>query len=66
MEWGPNWTGFAGLDEVRKKFGLPDTYDVIAVVPFGYPKRKLGLGKKNRKPIGEVVSDEKFGTPWRS
>jgi nitroreductase len=63
---GSNWTGFAGLDEVRKKFGLPDTYDVIAVVPFGYPKRKLGLGKKNRKPIGEVVSDEKFGTPWRS
>lgn len=62
---GSNWTGFGGLEEVRKKFGLPDTYDVLAVIPLGYPKRKLGLGKKKRKPIGEVVSNEKFGAPWR-
>ena len=62
---GSNWTGFAGLDGVRQAFGLPDTYNVVAVVPFGYPRRKLGLGKKKRKPIGEVVSDEKFGTPWK-
>ncbi|MGH7765049.1 MAG: nitroreductase family protein [Candidatus Dormibacteraceae bacterium] len=63
---GSNWTGFAGrLDGVRQEFGLPDGYDVLAVVPFGYPKRKLGLGKKKRKPIGDVVSDEKFGTPWK-
>ena len=63
---GSNWTGFAGgLDGVRQAFELPDSCDVLAVVPFGYPKRKLGLGKKKRKPIGEVVSDEKFGTPWK-
>ena len=63
---GSNWTGFAGgLDGVLQAFGLPDSYDVLAVVPFGYPKRKLGLGKKKRRPIGEVVSDEKFGTPWK-
>lgn len=62
---GSNWTGFAGLDGVRQAFGLPDSYNVLAVVPFGYPRRKLGLGKKKRKPIGEVVSDEKFGTPWK-
>jgi hypothetical protein len=34
------------------------------VVPFGYPAKKLGKGKKNRKPIGEVVHRERFGTPW--
>ena len=28
---GSNWTGFAGLDAVRKEFGLPDAYDVLAV-----------------------------------
>jgi len=33
------------------------------VIPFGYPKRKLGLGKKHRKPFDEVVSLERFGTP---
>ena len=63
---GSNWVGFAGrLDGVRDAFGLPDSYDVLAVIPFGYSKRKLGLGKKNRKPLREVVSDEKFGTPFQ-
>jgi nitroreductase len=60
---GSNWTGFGGLETVRKKVGLPDTYDVLAVVPFGYPKRMLGKGKKKRKPLNEVVSSERFGTP---
>ncbi len=60
---GSNWTGFGQLDGVRKKVGLPDKYEVLAVVPFGYPKRKLGLGKKKRKPPAEVASSERFGNP---
>src|SRR5213080_458674 len=32
---GSNWTGFIGLENVRREFGLPDEYDVIAVVPLG-------------------------------
>jgi nitroreductase len=58
---GSNWTGFRQLEGVRSKFGVPDIYEVLAVVPFGYPKRKLGLGKKKRKPLAEVVSAEHFG-----
>ncbi|HSS94937.1 MAG TPA: nitroreductase family protein [Candidatus Dormibacteraeota bacterium] len=60
---GSNWTGFGRMDGVRKKVGLPNTYEVLAVLPFGYPKRKLGKGRKNRKPLAEVVSSEQFGTP---
>jgi nitroreductase len=60
---GSNWTGFGGMESVRKKFGLPDSFDVLAVVPFGYPKRALGKGKKKRKPLGEILSLERFGTP---
>jgi nitroreductase len=60
---GSNWTGFGRLEGVRKKVDLPDTYEVLAVVPFGYPKRQLGLGKKKRKPLAEVVSAERFGHP---
>jgi nitroreductase len=60
---GSNWTGFGGMEGVRTKVGLPDRYDVLAVVPFGYPKRALGKGKKKRKPIAEVVSAERYGTP---
>jgi len=62
---GSNWTGFGQLDGVRKKVGLPDKYEVLAVVPFGYPKRKIGLGKKKRKPLAEVVSAEHYGTPFK-
>jgi nitroreductase len=58
---GSNWTGFGGLEGVRETVGLPDSYEVLAVLPFGYPKRELGKGKKKRKPIAEVVSAEHFG-----
>ena len=57
-----NWAGFGGLDGVREEFGLPDTYEVLAVVPLGYPKRRV-MGRKRRKPFHEVVSAERFGTP---
>jgi len=59
---GSNWTGFGSLENVRIESGLPDTYDVLGVLPFGYPKRKV-IGNKKRKPLDEVVSTERFGTP---
>ena len=59
---GSNWTGLMGIDAVREEFGIPESFDVIAVVPLGYPKRKV-IGKKKRKPFNEVVSSERFGQP---
>ena len=59
---GSNWSGAGGLEGVRVEFGLPDTFDVLAVVPLGYPKRRI-LGRKKRKPFHEVVSAERFGAP---
>ena len=61
---GSNWAGFGGLDEVREAVGLPDDYDVVAVLPFGYPARALGRGVKKRRPLGEVASLERYGTPY--
>ncbi len=64
--WGDgvasNWTGFGGLEGVRKEFRIPDTYDVLAVLPFGYPRRRIA-GEKKRKPLNEVASAEAFGLP---
>jgi nitroreductase len=60
---GSNWTGFGDLDRVAAQVGVPDTFEVLAVLPFGYPKRKLGKGKKKRRPLAEVASAERFGTP---
>jgi nitroreductase len=59
---GSNWTGFGGLESVRTKVGIPDSHEVLAVLPLGYPKRAV-KGRKKRKPPAEVVSAEVFGKP---
>jgi nitroreductase len=61
---GSNWAGFGGLDEVRSLLGIPPEFDVLAVVPFGYPAQRVGRGKKKRKPLAEVVSLERYGQPF--
>jgi nitroreductase len=62
---GSNWVGFRNLPAVSTLLGIPAEYDVLAIVPFGYPAGRIGFGKKQRKPIGQVVSHERFGQPWR-
>jgi nitroreductase len=61
---GSNWTGFSGMREVADRVGIPDAYDVIAVVPFGYPRNPATQGRKNRKPFGRVVSEDAYGTAF--
>lgn|SRR5258708_7536678 len=61
-----NWAGFGGIDDVRHSVGLAESYDVLAVVPFGYPARPVGKGKKNRKPLSAVASMERYGAPFSS
>jgi len=60
---GSVWAGFTGMDEVREILGIPRRYDVIAVVPFGYPADDRRAGRKDRKPAEEVDSRERFGRP---
>ena len=62
---GSNWVGFDGyLEDVHKALGLPDTLQLVGILPFGYPEKRLGKGKKNRKPFGEVVHKERYGNPF--
>lgn len=61
---GSNWVGFGGLERIAQLVGLPDSYQALAVLPFGYPKRPVGKGKKKRKALNEVASAERFGTPF--
>jgi nitroreductase len=59
---GSNWVGFeTSLGPVNPVLGVPPDMKLIAIVPFGYPVRKLGLGKKRRRPFDEVVHAERFG-----
>lgn len=60
---GSNWVGFGDMEAVARALGIPETHQVIGVLPFGYPKKKIGLGRKNRKPLAEVASAERFDSP---
>jgi nitroreductase len=62
---GSNWVGFAGgLAAVKPVLGIPDTQDVLAILPFGYPSQPVGQGKKNRKPLSEVAFRGRYGQPF--
>ncbi|MGC4190236.1 MAG: nitroreductase family protein [Thermomicrobiales bacterium] len=53
---GANWVGFIdGLTKVNALLGIPDDLDVVSIVPFGYPAQTIGKGKKQRKPLDEIV-----------
>jgi nitroreductase len=55
---------FTGINSqsIRNEFGIPPSLEATIAVGFGYPKKKL-LGRKNRKPLSEVASLERFGRP---
>jgi nitroreductase len=58
---GGNWVG---LDEAKRLLGIPEELDLLAILPLGYPATALGRGKKERKPIGEIASRERYGQPF--
>jgi nitroreductase len=61
---GSNWVGFLGLTEVKSLLGIPDTLDMLAILPFGYPAQAHGKGRKQRKLLSQVAHRERFGQPF--
>ena len=61
---GSNWTGWVGMTEVASLLGVPESLDVIAVVPFGYPTQVRTMGRKRRKNLSEIAHRERFGQPF--
>jgi nitroreductase len=61
---GSNWVGFGRMSGVASILDVPDELDVLAVVPFGYPVHDRRRGVKNRKPLGDVASLNRFGEPF--
>jgi nitroreductase len=61
---GGNWVGFGTMEEVKQLLGIPEELDVVAVVPFGYPAKHVGQGKKTRKLLAEIAHRERWGTPY--
>ena len=61
---GSNWVGFGGLDAVKDVLDIPASLEVLAILPFGYPARAVGKGKKQRKPLRQVAHLERYGRPF--
>lgn len=61
---GSNWVGFGGLEKVKAFLEIPAELDVLAILPFGYPTRTIGHGRKQRKPLRDVARLERFGAPF--
>jgi nitroreductase len=61
---GSNWVGFTGMPEINTLLDIPTEIDVLAIIPFGYPARPVGKGKKRRKSLSEVAHRERFGNPF--
>jgi len=55
---------FTGVNReaLERDFGIPKDLSPTAVVGFGYPAKKI-VGRKNRKPIGEIAYLDRFGKP---
>lgn len=47
-------------DRVDRLVGAPEGMHLLAILPFGYPKRRP-KGVKKRKPLGEVASYNSYG-----
>jgi nitroreductase len=61
---GSNWVGFGGLEAVKALLDIPAALDVLAILPFGYPARAVGRGKKQRKALREIAHLERYGRPF--
>lgn len=48
--------------EVRPLLNLPDTMQVHAIIPLGWPAARFG--RTTRRPVEEVTFAERYGTPW--
>jgi nitroreductase len=59
---GTVWVGNTNTPEIRALLGVPADKMVLTVIPFGYPAKKLGRGKKQRKALTEIAHAETFGT----
>jgi nitroreductase len=48
------------MGEINTLLGIPDDIEVVSIVPFGYPAQAVGKGRKQRKPLEEIVHWERW------
>ena len=51
-------------DEVAELLGVPDDWDIMALIPLGYPQEPDHLGGSRRKPVSEVAFKDVWGAAF--
>jgi nitroreductase len=62
---GSCWVGSVDREGVKRLLGLPETCELVTVLPFGYPTDAAKRLRKRRKPLEQMAHRERFGTPYR-
>lgn len=63
---GSNWVGNVNSPEIKELLQVPQDKMILNVIPFGYPKEKIGPDvHKDRKPLSEIAHEERYGEDYR-
>ncbi len=57
---GSCWIGAFNNSALKEFLGIPEDYNVVAVIPIGYPARDAFKETSDRKPLGEIICHERF------
>ena len=48
-------------DEVAELLGVPENWEMMALIPMGYPQEPDHLGGSRRKPVAEIAYYDRWG-----
>ncbi|MEM3575055.1 MAG: nitroreductase family protein, partial [Candidatus Bathyarchaeia archaeon] len=57
---GSCWIGAFDNSALKRLLGIPEDYNVVAVIPIGYPSYDAFRETSDRKPLEEIICYERF------
>jgi nitroreductase len=49
--------------KAHELLGIPDRLNLVDLIVFGYPKRRIVVRRKKRKELQQLVSESEYGNP---
>jgi nitroreductase len=61
---GSCWVGGLDRPKIKELLGIPETAELVTVIPFGYPSETEMGKKKVRKRLEKIAYRERYGQPY--
>jgi nitroreductase len=61
---GSCWVGGLDRPKIKELLDIPETADLITVIPFGYPTDEEKTKRKIRKRLGKIAYRERYGETY--